>query len=218
MKNNLTEEQEIIEFLKTKPDDKVLEWFGTDSQGVPNYLHFLNLMWSPKGVDHDIQLCREISLRLANEPDYLSEIIRTQFWRHTLVGCISVILLKATQYCPDLQESFNKPNFVSPQIAVALGLLCPTETISFLKKILQDINDESNPKKIASAYSVLAKIAPKEAIKFESSSILQKNLKHQDGEIAIQVVEEHWKFWNSLERKSFWAKISSYLPFNKHQM
>ena len=72
------------EWLKTMPDNKVFEWLGNDSNDVPNYLHLLNLNWSPKSVDGDLQLFNEVARRLADEPDYLREMIRTDFWRHTL--------------------------------------------------------------------------------------------------------------------------------------
>lgn len=202
------------EWLKTMPDNKVFDWLGSDSDGVPNYLHLLNLNWSPKGVDSDIQLFSEVARRLADEPNYLRQMIRTEFWRHTLVACVSVTLLEAKQYCSDLADSFMQPNFVSPQIAVAFGLLCPNQAISCLSEVVRGsrhVPEPENykrglaiysyPKAICAAQTVISKLEPKLAAELEKSSIFQHHKNHPDGQIGADVAEHHWEFWSDVMQK-----------------
>jgi hypothetical protein len=202
------------EWLKTMPDNKVFEWLGTDSEGIPNYLHLLNLNWSPKGVDADLQFFNEVARSLAGEPNYLRQMIHTEFWRHTLVACISVILLEAKQYCSDLADSFMQPNFVSPQIAVALGLLCPNQAISFLGEVVRgakripepenykrELAIYSYPKAICAAQTVVSKLEPKLAAELGKSDIFQHHRNHPDGQIGADVAEHHWEFWSGVIKK-----------------
>ena len=203
------------EWLKTMPDNKVFEWLGDGSNGVPNYLYLLNLDWSPNGVDGDLKIFNEVARRLADEPDYLRQMIRAEFWRHTLVACISVILLEAKQYCSDLADSFMKPNFVSPQIAVALGLLCPSGAVSSLSEIVRfakrvpepenfkpELAIYSYPKAIGAAQTVLSKIEPKLAAELAKSEIFQHHKNHQDFQIGGDVAENHWEFWSNVIKKT----------------
>ena len=101
-------------------------------------------------------------------------MIRSKFWQHTLVACVSVILLQAKQFCSDLAASFMQPNFVSPQIAVALGFLCPNQAFSRLSEVVrgargipepEDYKRElviyNYPKSICAAQTVISKLKPK---------------------------------------------------------
>ena len=201
------------ELLKTMPDNKVFDWLGNDSDDVPNYLHLLNLYWK-KDVKEELKLFREAARILLNEPEYLRQMIRTIFWRHTLVACVSVILLEAKEFCADLKEGFEKRNFVAPQIAVTLGLICPDNSIDYLSEVVQkakpipnaenfmrDSTIHTDPKRIVAAQTVLSKINPKLANKPAKSDVFQEHLKHPDGEIGASVAEHHWEFWLDIIKK-----------------
>ena len=202
-------------WLKTMPDNKVFLWLGDDKPNqTPKHLRLLNLHWSEKGADSDLQIFIDIARRLAEEPEYLRQMIRTVFWRHTLVACVSVILLEAKEYCVDLAESFKQPNFVSPQIAVALGLLCPNEAVSCLSEVVgasdfvpspenwkQHFTIYRSPKAIVAAQTVLSKIKPELAAKLAESEVFQHHKNHLDGQIAAEVTEHHWKFWSDVMQR-----------------
>lgn len=195
------------EWLKTMPDNKVFDWIGNDSKNTPNYLHLLNLDWN-EDIDMELNLFRVVARKLLNEPKYLRQMIRTNFWRHTLVACISVILLEAEEFCLDLKESFEQRNFVAPQIAVALGLTCPNDAVVFLSEVVQnakpipntekfmrDSTIHTDPKRIVAAQTVLSKLNPKLAAKLAKSDIFHEHLKHIDGEVGASVAKHHWEFW-----------------------
>ena len=141
-------------------------------------------------------------------------MIRTVFWRHTLVACVSVILLETKEFCVDLAESFKQPNFVSPQIAVALGLLCPDEAISCLSEVVaesdfvpnpenwkRDFTIYRSPKAVVAAQTVLSRIKPELAAELAESEVFQHHRNHPDGQIAADVAEHHWEFWSDVMQK-----------------
>jgi|SRR5215204_1162317 len=223
---NLNDEnldEETRKWLKTMPDNKVFEWLGNDLNDVPNYLHLLNLNWSDEDINSELKLFRETARKLSKEPEYLRQMIRTRFWRHTLVACISVILLEAKEFCADLKASFDQPNFVAPQIAVALGLLCPTEAIDYFGEVVRSANSIpgaenfmrdsticTDPKRIVAAQTVLSKLEPKMATKLAKSDVFREHRNHMDGEIGASVAEDHWEFWLDVIKKqnpkSYWNK------------
>jgi hypothetical protein len=209
--NDETISEETRQWLKSEPSDKVFEWLGNDTNNIPNYLHLLNLMWSQKGVNHDLQLYQKVAQRLGDEPKYLSQMIRTNFWRHTLIACVSVILLQARAYCTDLKASFEQRNFVSPQIAVALGLVCPTEAVSYLSSVVRQANCipdadsyqadstiHTDPKRIVAAHLVLSKLDMELAEQLAQSEVFKQHQNHMNGEIGSSVADLHWKFWSEI--------------------
>lgn len=213
-------DEETREWLKTMPDNKVFEWLGSDSDNVPNYLHLLNLYWK-KDVKEELKLFEDVARKLLDEPEYLRQMIRTNFWRHTLVACISVILFEAKEFCSDLKDSFNQSNFVAPQIAVALGLVCPDDAIDYLSEVVQnakpipnaenfmrDSTIHTDPKRTVAAQTVLSKLKPKLAAKLAKSDVFQEHIKHMDGEVGVSIAEHHWEFWLEVIKKqnpdSYW--------------
>lgn len=213
-------DEATIEWLKTMPDYKVFDWLGNDSDDVPNYLHLLNLYWK-EDVDTELKLFRNVAEKLGSEPEYLRQMIRTNFWRHTLVACVSVILIEAKEYWADLKESFEQRNFVSPQIAVALGLLSPSDAVEYLSEVIrqataipnfenyrQDASIHNDPKRIVAAQVVLSELKPNLARKLTKSKIFHQHQNHQDGEIGASVAKHHWDFWLETTKKqnpkSYW--------------
>jgi hypothetical protein len=194
-----------------------------DSQDVPRYLHALNLNWAQQSSEDDLKLFNDVAKRLAAEPQYLREMILTRFWRHTLIACVSVILLETNEFCSELSKSFKQPNFVSPQIAVALGLLCPEKAVERFSEILDnadfvpspenwelDYSIYTDPKAIAAAQIVLSKLNPNLAVKLSQSEVFQHHKNHPDGQIGAEVAEHHWQFWNDyLKDRSKTTKSNS---------
>ena len=172
---------------------KVIEWLGLDSKGVPYYLHPLNLVWSDKGVDHDLQLYREVAGRLAHEPAYWSELIRANSWRHSLIGCISLLVSGKRDFFDDLCYRFRGSSFVTPQIAVTLGLLHAEGARPFLATLMGEAVRQDNAKQASAAYQVLLRLGENPVgISLDSRNALW----HSDVEIAAKVVHEHWEFWS----------------------
>jgi hypothetical protein len=213
-------DEKTREWLKKMPNNKVFEWLGNDSDNVPNYLHLLNLYWK-EDVDKELKLFREVARKLSSEPEYLRQMICTSFWRHTLVACVSVILLEAKEYCNDLKDGFDQRNFVSPQIAVALGLLCPKDAVEYLSEVIcqataipnaenyhRDASIHNDSKRIVAAQVVLSELKPNLARKLAKSKIFQQHQKSQDGEIGATVAKHHWDFWletiKKQNSKSYW--------------
>lgn len=227
-------DEKTREWLKTMPDNKVFDWLGNDSDNVPNYLHLLNLYWK-EDVDIELKHFREVAWKLANEPEYLRQMIRTNFWRHTLVACISVILIEAKEYSDDLKAGFELPNFVSPQIAVALGLLYPNEAVEYLSEAIsqateipnaenyqRDTSIHNNPKRIVASQVVLAELKPNLARKLAKSRIFQQHQNHQDGEIGANVAKHHWDFWletiKKQNPKSYWNQQNKSIYQKLHKL
>jgi hypothetical protein len=229
-------DEETREYLKSVPDNKVFEWLGMDSQGLPMYMHPLNLNWSEQDIDNDLELFNNVAKRLADEPKYLREMILTRFWRHTLIACVSVILLETKEFCADLSESFRQPNFVSPQIAVTLGLLCPEKAVERFSEILdnadfvpspenweRDYSIYTDPKAIAAARMVLSKLNSNLAGQLSQSEVFQHHKNHPDGQIGADVAEHHWQFWSnylkdrskSTKSNNLYSKFRRFFKFDE---
>ena len=41
-------------------DDRILDWLGSDCDGLSYHLHPLNLGWSREGVEHDLSVYRRV--------------------------------------------------------------------------------------------------------------------------------------------------------------
>lgn len=209
------------QWLEAAPDGKVFEWFGNDSDNVPNYMRLLGLYLNEDDINSDLKLFRDVAQKLRNEPEYFRQMIRTSFWRHTLVASISVILLEAEEFCDDLEKGFDLPNFVSPQIAVALGLICPRKAVSFLKEAVskaepipsaenfkRDWSIHTDSKRIVAAQTVLSKLDYKSAKMLSNSVVFQEHSKNLDGVTGRVAAENHWEFWlNTIKKQnpnSYW--------------
>jgi hypothetical protein len=181
------------------PDNRIFDWLGTDSRGVPYYLHVLNLVWSPEGPEYDMRIYRKVARELGAQPDYLRSLVRTYSWRYTLVGCVAVILLRSSEYAPDLAYSLRSPNFVSPQIAMTLGIVCPGDAVVCLETVLKNAESDSDEKKIVAAQAVLVRLGSEQATRFSRTRTYSRMSKSYDGSIGLSVVERQWEFWSKVE-------------------
>lgn len=176
------------------PDMRVFEWLDSDSKGVPFYLHSLNLVWSDAGVEHDMELYRQVADRLALVPAYWAEIIRAASWRHSLVGCTCLLASRRHEYFEDLCHRFRAGSFIAPQIAVTLGLLHGSAAHPFFASILNEPTMQSRPKQLVSAHRVLLQLGanPAQNIPIEA----WRDFDRDDAMIAENVVAAHWDFWS----------------------
>ena len=183
------------------PDPKVFEWLGSDFRGMPYYLKSLRLSWG-RGKQEDIQVAvqrfLEVANRLKAEPLYWSEILRTGAWRHTLVGCVCVLLTQDDGHFQDLAFSFEQGNWVAPQIAVTMGIVYPELACQYFTDYLLSSNRERGSKSITSAECVLNKLGSKVDKTFEWNSALERD----EASIAVSVVENYWDFWSKFSLES----------------
>jgi len=173
---------------------RVFELLGTDSKGVPYYLHPLNLVWSDAGVEHDLELYRRVADQLAVDPAYWAEIIRDAAWRHSLAGCTCLLASRRHEFFDELCYRFRAGSFVSPQIAVTLGLLHGSAARPFFESILDDSTLRSHPKQAVSAHRVLLRLGaqPVHDISIEA----WRDFEHDDAMVADKAVAAHWDFWS----------------------
>ena len=167
------------------PDGRVFDWLGQDENGVGYYLHPLNLVWSPKGAEHDLERFADVARRLAGDSEYWSEIIRTPAWRHTLVGCVCTVLTARSDRFDDLSYRFERGSFVSPQVCLAMGLVDPDATRSYLADLMAR-DAIFGSKELGAAQAVLWKLGHAEPVE-----------KHRAGEATLgsSVVADQWEFW-----------------------
>ena len=182
--------------LKPSADPKIFEWLRSDSQGISHHLHFLNLRWSPEGVEHDVGIYKQVALRLRQEPDYWKQVILDQNWRYTLVGCVAAMLLEDRSFFQEMRTIFPY-TMVSPQVAVILGLLHPDKAIPHFENMLLTADANSNPRAVISAHLVILKLGLKKPVAFDDTAFLDNFdvIMRQYGELAYSVVEHQWAFW-----------------------
>ncbi|HWB59745.1 MAG TPA: hypothetical protein VG733_09640 [Chthoniobacteraceae bacterium] len=180
--------------MDDEPDPKILDWLGNDARGVPYYLCPLNLGWSEAGAARDLEIFRRAAARLAEEPAYWAEIIRTANWRHSLAGCACLLASRTRGFFDDLCFRFNAGSFVSPQIAVTLGLLHGAKAAAFFESALN--NAQLRPKELASAHRVLLCMGerPPREIVADTWSGLDRD----DAITGDAVAAEQWDFWKGV--------------------
>lgn len=173
---------------------RVFEWLGSDSKGVPYYLHPLNLVWSDEGFEHDLQVYRRVAGLLAADRVYWSQIIREANWRHSLVGCVCLLAAPRQDFFDDLCFRFRASSFIAPQIAITLGLLHRAQAPAFFTSVLEDAALRQKPKIAVGAHRVLLRLGVQPA--HEVSLDDWRAIDRDDAFVADAVVREHWNFWS----------------------
>jgi aromatic ring-cleaving dioxygenase len=173
---------------------RVFDWLGVDKQGTSYHLHPLNLSWSVDGVDHDLNVYKAVADRLAADTTYWASIIREPNWRHTLVGCVCLLVTRRPAFFEDLCFRFEAGSFVVPQLAVTLGLLNPERATPFFRQVLSTAELRRHPSKAVSADRALLKLGTRE--QSEVATEQWKDFERDDAKVAERVVEHHWRFWS----------------------
>jgi len=176
-------------------DDRILDWLGSDCDGLSYHLHPLNLGWSREGVEHDLSVYRRVAHQLANDADYWSAILRHANWRYTLVGCTCLLVSRHVGFFDDLCHRFDAGSMVIPQIAVTLGLLHGSGARAFFESALSRDDVNKRPRQTVSAHRVLLRlgIQPSRDVPIDA----WKDFEHDDAMISEQVVQRQWDFWSS---------------------
>ena len=178
---------------------EVFAHLGLNSQGVPFYLHLLNLYWGEDGMDFAMKKYKSLATKLKDSPSIISDLIRDVNWRPTLVGNATVILLQAKQFQKDLIWRLENGSWVSPQIAVAIALLNDGFAEEELNRIIENASEESNPKTIMSAYSSMKFLENNIAEDFSKTKIFEVLKEKDSWDDSITIAEEHWDFWKDVE-------------------
>lgn len=178
--------------------EDVIRWLGTDSKGVPYYLHLLNLNWSPEGLDYDLSRYSELTVQLKGSPKVIRALIRESGWRPTLVGNALAILLRGSEFQNDLIWRLVNWTGVAPQVAVGIALVSNTPSIPELGMLLANASSESNPKTVLSAYAALKLCDSEKAEQFRTTA-LYDTLKAKDQHNCIRIAEYHWDFWKNIK-------------------
>jgi hypothetical protein len=173
---------------------RVFDWVGVDKQGTSYHLHPLNLVWSVDGVDHDLNVYKMVADRLAADPKYWASIIREPNWRHTLVGCVCLLVTRRNEFFEDLCFRFEAGSMVVPQLAVTLGLLNPARAKPFFQRVLSTPEIRGHPSKAISADRALVKLGVRQRPEVALGD--WREFERDDANLAERVVEQHWTFWS----------------------
>lgn len=178
--------------------EDVIKWLGSDSKGVPYYLHLLNLKWSPEGREYDLNRYIELAVQLKESPEVIRALIRSENWRPTLVGNAVAILMRDSQFRGDLIWRLVSWTGVAPQVAAGIALVSDSTSMPALETVLAEVSTESSPKTVLSAYSALKLCGSDEAERFEATPIYAA-LRAKDQHNCIGIAEQHWDFWKDVE-------------------
>jgi hypothetical protein len=167
-----------------------------DSNGNAYYLQLLSLHWSAAGVEYAIKGLRSVASRLRSEPELWSTILGGEYsWRGTLLGCACLILSNERKYFKELIECFERRSFVSPQIAVTLGLLHPKESEPAFVALLRSQDFCRSAKDVVSAQRVLDRLGALGETDVQLTN--WPGREQAEAKVANHMVIKHWAFWSS---------------------
>src|SRR5260221_4543096 len=151
-------------------DSKVLAWLGSDEKGMGYYFYFLTLRYSisPEALSR----LRSVAYQLGREPDYWEQVISGSGfgWRTQLVGSYALLISNNYGYSLALMNGLRRFSFVSPQIAVILGILHPSEALSFFEEMILSPNTKDDPDRTTAMYQILLKLGSTVATSFDLES------------------------------------------------
>jgi hypothetical protein len=186
-----TEDRRECIFPRSTANPSVFDWLGADPDGSDYYLHPLNLQWSKLGADHDIDIFAKVAKRIERNADCFPEIIRDVNWRFQLIGYVCLLATGNRKYFEDLAFRYTGGSMIAPQLAVALGLLHPTRSVS----IFENAITQASPKDDQYICSI-------EALRLlgQECPVSPPSLpwwEEQDLELRRKILREHWTFWQS---------------------
>lgn len=174
---------------------------GLDQNGVPYYLHFLNLYFGENDSEREnaIAKLKDLANDLKEKPKTIKGLITSVNWRPTLVGNAIAILLRDSQFQKDLIWRLENGNWVSPQIAVGIALIANSLAEKELRRIIENASEESNAKTIMSAYSSLKFLESEFAKEFEQTDLFGFLKEKDSWDNSVSIAERHWEFWRNIE-------------------
>ena len=141
---------------------------------------------------------RKLAVGLRTCPDFIRELISDRNWRPTLIGLAVVILLRAAEYQSDMVWRLVNWNWVAPQLAVAIAIVDQGRGEDLLRRVVEEANEESNPKIVMSAYSALSFVNSPIAAEFEGSELFEHLRKADAWDGSVAIAKRHWEFWNAI--------------------
>ena len=75
-------------------------------------------------------------------------LIRHRDWRRTIVGCSAALLVRDARFLDDLLYRFREYSWVSPQLAVALGIVHPVEAVAEFEALLGEAAGSDRPEEV----------------------------------------------------------------------
>jgi hypothetical protein len=184
-------------------DSRLLDWLGVDERGIGYHLYFLTLRFtkSPEALAR----LRETAHQLEHEPDYWQQIIDSSVWRPQLVGCCALLITQNRAYLPALISGIRRHTFVSPQMAVTLGLLHPADTLPYLEQLLLSPNIYADPKRTTAVYQALSKLGSSAATAFDAVAFREnppsgysESHWRMDCDVGMGVTHAHWEAWRQI--------------------
>ncbi len=146
-----------------------------------------------------------VAARLRDDVPSWRALIRHRNWRYTIVGCSAALLVRDDRFLDDLLYRFREFSWVSPQLAVALGIIHPIEAVAEFEPLLGEAAGSIHPKSLFSAYAVLKLLGREVTETFEAGDLFRRSREEKvgtsllayDALIALTTVNGLWDFWKA---------------------
>jgi hypothetical protein len=134
-----------------------------------------------------------VAERLSSDAAYWSAIIRNINWRHTLVGCVCLLVSQKRSFFDDLRFRFEAGSMVIPQIAVTMAILHPAEARACFELVLKTPGLRDQSARCVSAERALICLGARGAteVTLDDWSVVDQD----HAVLADQTVQQHWEFW-----------------------
>ena len=170
--------------------NRIFEWLGSAGT-VPYYLIPLNLVWSDRGVDFDLDHFESVARRLENEPEYWRNLLRGAGWREQLAATTCALVTGSRHLREDFQEAIMLDSFIVPQLLVALSLLHGDEVRGWLIAT----SAKEWPSERFKTYGALEPVCQLLKIPFIPPLEYHNNLESDEYSIGKNSAAEHLEFW-----------------------
>ena len=98
------------------------------------------------------------------------------------MGCSAALLVRDDRFLDDLLYRFREGSLVSPQLAVALGIVHPIEAVAEFEPLLGEAAGSVDPKGLFSAYAVLKLLGRDAAEAFEAGDLFRRSRKKRSAQ------------------------------------
>ena len=191
----------------TPGEDRFDEVLGVLGEGVDSplpYTALLRLLSGDRG-HRVLTNLGAVATRLRDTPMSWGALIRHRDWRHTIVGCSAALLARDGRFLDDLLDRFRRGSWVSPQLAVALGIVHPAEAVAEFEPMIVVGAASCDPKRTFSAYTVLKLLGRGSAEAFEAGDMFRESGGEngvmsplaREADFAVDTVKNLWVFWKA---------------------
>ena len=170
--------------------NRIFEWLGSAGT-VPYCLIPLNLVWSDRGAEFDLEHFESVARRLEHEPEYWRSLLRGSGWREQLAATTCALVAGSRQLREDFQEAIMLDSFIVPQLLVALALLHGEEARDWI--IATSANKWSSER--FKTYGALEPVCQCLKIPFIPPSEYRNNLESDEYSIGRTSAAKHLEFW-----------------------